>query len=305
MEVREPVVAGFFYPAEKNKLIESLKSCFMHELGPKILPSDVTPQNKYNLKSVIVPHAGYIYSGPCAAHSYMAIREDRVPDTFIMIGPNHSGLGTMISVYPRGIWRTPLGDVKIDEEVASKLIKNDMFAEDKLAHLEEHSLEVQLPFMIYTFEKEFQIVPISVMDQKLKTMREVAGVIYDIMEESEKDIMIIASSDMSHYVPYSEAYDRDWKALEKAEAMDEDGFYEVIERENVSACGYGPIAVAMMVAKYFYSKGIVLQYYTSGDITGDKSLVVGYASIVYGDFIMAPPRKQRRKEAIREVPLIA
>ncbi len=293
MSIREPAVAGFFYPATKSKLIESLEWCFRHELGPQLLPSEVPSEGKYNIRSAIVPHAGYIYSGPCAAHVYLAIKEDRIPDTVILLGPNHSGLGPPISVYPRGVWRTPLGDVPIDEELATKLTGYEVFSSDKTAHLEEHSLEVQLPFLIYTFQREFRIIPITIMDHRLKTMRDVAGIIYDIIEESNKDILVLATSDMSHYVPHEEAYDRDWKALERVEAIDVEGFYEVIETENVSACGVGPIAVAMLVARFFNSKGIVLQYYTSGDITGDKSLVVGYASVAYGDFIMKPPRRGR------------
>ena len=305
MDIREPAVAGFFYPSSRNKLIESLEWCFKHELGPGSLPSEVPSEGQYKIRTAVVPHAGYIYSGPCAAHVYLAIKEDRIPDTVVLIGPNHSGFGAPVAVYPRGAWRTPLGDIKVDEDIVTKLLGNEVFKPDKTAHIQEHSLEVQLPFMIYAFQKEFKIVPITVMDQRLKTMREVAGVIADIMDESQKDIILIASSDMSHYVPQEEAYDRDWKALERAEALDVNGFYEVIEIEQVSACGVGPIAVAMLVAQYFNNKGAVLQYYTSGDITGDKGLVVGYASIVYGDFIIMPPRKRPRKERVREVPLLA
>ncbi len=305
MDTRSPAVAGFFYPAKRDKLLESLKWCFKHNLGPGMLPEEVSSENKYKIKSAVVPHAGYIYSGPCAAHTYLAIKEDRIPDTVILIGPNHRGLGAPVAVYPRGIWKTPIGDVNVDEEIATKLIGYEVFSSDITAHLEEHSLEVQLPFMLFTFQKEFKIVPITMMDQRLRTAREIAGIIADIMDESSKDIIVIASSDMSHYVPHEEAYDRDWMALEKAERLDVEGFYEVIETENVSACGVGPIAIAMLVAKFFNKRGAVLQYYTSGDITGDKGLVVGYASIIYGDLMIIPRRAKRKKEAIYEAPLIA
>ncbi len=305
MDVREPAVAGVFYPASKDKLLELLEWCFKHELGPKTSPSEVSPEGKHNIVSAVVPHAGYVYSGPCAAHTYLAIREDRIPDTVILIGPNHSGLGAPVAVYPRGVWRSPLGDIKVDEELAMKIVGFDIFTADKTAHLEEHSLEVQIPFMIYTFRKEIKIVPITMMDQRLKTVKEAAGVLYDVIEEYDKDVIVIASSDMSHYIPYEDAYDRDWRALEIAEKMDVDRFYETIEMEGVSACGYGPMGIAMLIARYHNKRGAVLQYYTSGDITGDRGLVVGYASIIYGDIIMAPPRRMRPREKIREVPLYA
>jgi len=305
MSVREPAVAGFFYPRKKEKLLETLKWCYKHELGPKILPEDIVPDGRYNIKSAIAPHAGYIYSGPCAAHTYLAIKEDHIPETIILIGPNHHGLGPPISVYTAGTWRTPIGDIKVDEEIAMKLVGYEYFTADKTAHIEEHSLEVQLPFMIYTFQREFKIVPIVMMDQRLKTARETAGIIFDIIDESKKDIIVVASSDMSHYVPYEEAYTRDQKALERAESLDIEGFYETIEIENVSACGVGPMAIAMLIAKFYNSRGALLQYYTSGDITGDRGLVVGYASLIYGDLMMAPRKVKRKKEIIYEAPLVA
>ena len=303
MDIREPRFAGLFYPANRTELIRSLEWCFKHDLGPGLLPTEVEPSQMYNIRSAVAPHAGYIYSGPCAAHTYLAIREDRIPDTVIILGPNHTGYGSPISVYPRGIWRTPLGDVKIDTEIANKLISTDPFEADTLAHLEEHSIEVQLPFMQFTFRKEFKIVPITIMDQRLKVIRNVAGAIYDLMEESNKNIIVIATSDMSHYVPNDVAYERDLKALERVEKLDVEGFYEVVERENVTACGIGPIAASMLIAKYSGSKGALLKYYTSGDITGDQSAVVGYASVIFGDIPFRIKRYKVRKEKIQEAPL--
>ncbi len=268
-----------------------------------MLPKNITPSGIHNIISAIVPHAGYIYSGPCAAHTYLAIREDRIPETVIILGPNHTGYGAPVSVYPRGIWRTPLGDIEVDEEIAKKLISMEPFRADTLAHLEEHSIEVQLPFMQYTFEKEFRIVPIALMDQRLEVMRNVAGAIYDVIEESDKDIIVLATSDMSHYVPNDMAYERDLQALEYVEKMDVENFYRIVERENITACGIGPIAVAMLVARFSGSKGLLLKYYTSGDITGDKSAVVGYASLIFGEIPFRIERSRAKKEKIHEVPL--
>lgn len=303
-EIREPVVAGFFYPGNATELIKCLEWCFKHELGPQRAPDGVESLGLYRIRSAIVPHAGYIYSGPCAAYTYIAIKEDRIPETFIIIGPNHTGYGAPVSVFPKGIWRTPLGDVEVDEEVVNKLTSMEPFKVDKFAHLEEHSIEVQIPFLQYTFGKEFKIVPITLMDQRLRTARDVAGAIFDLMQEVNKDIIVLASSDMSHYVPQRVAYERDLKALEYIENLDVDGFYRVIEQENVTACGVGPIAVAALIAKAFGVRGALLKYYTSGDISGDKTAVVGYASMIFGENPPKVERPKARKEKIREAPLI-
>ncbi|MCR8487026.1 MAG: AmmeMemoRadiSam system protein B [Crenarchaeota archaeon] len=304
-EVREPAVAGFFYPGSVTELMKCLEWCFKHELGPQRTPGEVEPSGKYRIKSAIVPHAGYIYSGPCAAHVYVTIKEDRVPETIIILGPNHTGYGAPVSVFPRGIWRTPLGDTKVDDTIAEKLASMEPFKADKLAHLEEHSIEVQIPFLQYVLNKEFKIVPIVLMDQRLRTAREVAGAIYDLMQEVDKDIIVLASSDMSHYVSQKSAYEKDLKALEYVINLDIEGFYDVVEQDNITICGVGPIAVAALVAKSFGVQGALLKYYTSGDISGDKTAVVGYASLVFGE---NPPRTERsrvRREKIKEAPLVA
>lgn len=305
MSIRNPVVSGFFYPENPVELVKMLEWAFTHPLGPGTLPTNIEPTNAYGVVSGIVPHAGYAYSGPAAAHTYLAIRMDRVPHTIIILGPNHTGLGYPISVYPKGVWKTPLGNFEVDEKIVNKLAGADIVKMDTIAHTEEHSIEVQLPFIAYSLGTNVKIVPIAIMDQRLKTMRELAGIIIDIIEESEKDIIVLASSDMSHYVPMDLAYENDLEALKFVTTFDETNFYRIIEEKHVSACGYGPITVAMLVAKFLGAKGKLLKYYTSGDIVGNKHSVVGYASVVFAKRAEEIQFKTQVKERIVEAAALA
>ncbi|MHA1615763.1 MAG: MEMO1 family protein [Candidatus Njordarchaeales archaeon] len=288
--LREPAVAGYFYEGRKDKLMEQIKWAFLHPLGPGRLPEQ-SPGTSRNLIAAQVPHAGYIYSGPAAAHVYYALHQDGKPETFIILGPNHTGFGSAVSVYPKGIWRTPLGDVKIDEEFSRELLKYEPFEEDLLAHASEHSIEVQIPFIQFTFGNDVKIVPITLLDQRLETANKIAEGILKAKEALDKDIIVLASSDMSHYEPHEEARLKDLQAIEYIENLDVEGLYRYILSENVTMCGYGPVMVAMIIAKYLNATGLLLQYYTSGDITGDKHAVVGYASIIFGRGLIKPKRR--------------
>ncbi len=273
---RNPAVAGTFYEAEADTLKKRIEWCFHHKLGPGKIP-EIGDERR--LKAAIAPHAGYIYSGPVAAHTYQAIAADGFPETFIILCPNHTGMGSGISMMPEGEWITPLGSVKIDEELATELLEaSEIIDIDESAHLGEHSCEVHLPFLQY-FNQDFKIVPICMWMQDLETAKEIGNAITDASKG--KDVLIIASTDFTHYEPAEVAYKNDQKVLEAIISLDENRMYERIYQYNVSMCGYGPVAASIIAARGLgATRGRLLKYATSGDITGDSSSVVGYASVI-------------------------
>ncbi|MFP3346051.1 MAG: AmmeMemoRadiSam system protein B [Sulfolobaceae archaeon] len=285
--IRIPAVAGAFYEADPEKLKEQIKECFLHPLGPGGLPSipKEKPQRRDNL-FFIVPHAGYMYSGPVAAHSYYYLAQEGKPDTVIILGPNHTGLGSFVSVWLKGKWRTPLGEVEIDEDIAMELVRLTGIVDiDEKAHLYEHSVEVQVPFLQYLFGSEFKIVPIVIMMQTPDVAEMLADGISKIMKiyEKKKDIVVIASSDLNHYEPHDKTIEKDNMAITEIEKLDYKGLFKVVEEKDVTACGYGPIMTVLILAKKFGKKPYVLKHATSGDTSGDKSAVVGYLSVRFGD----------------------
>ena len=154
MSIRHPVVAGAFYPATPKKIEESIENCFLHNLGPKKLPSEVSKNNSKEIKGVVLPHAGYMYSGPAAAHGYFELAREKPPKTVLILSPNHTGFGTPVSIWGEGRWETPLGSVSINKEIAQRIKENTSIASfDQNAHLREHSIEVHLPFLQYIYKK--------------------------------------------------------------------------------------------------------------------------------------------------------
>jgi MEMO1 family protein len=276
MQIRTPAVAGMFYPGEKNELKKVINECFMHKFGPgKIPPTKI--QKK--IFGVICPHAGYTYSGPIACHSFYAISSD-IPELVIIIGPNHWGIGSSVATMNDCKWNTPLGDVEVDSKIAieasniSKIINIDYFS-----HTREHSLEVQLPILQEMYSN-FKILPIAMINQSKDTAEDIGIAIAKIAEK--KKVMIIGSSDFTHYEQNEFAYEQDLALIEPILELDIEKFYDVLEDRNVSACGYGAIASTMIACKKLgATKGELLKYATSGDIAGDTSSVVGYGSIVF------------------------
>jgi hypothetical protein len=267
---REPAVAGQFYSFDRESLEKEIKKAFSIPGEPKKI------KNENRILAAVCPHAGYMYSGSIAAYSYKAIREDSSPKTFVIIGPNHGGMGSAISVYPSGEWETPLGTVEVDQALAEK-IAGEKFVLNEEAHIYEHSVEVQIPFLQHVF-KDFKIVPICIMEQRLNAMKELGKKLADVLGDGH---MVIASTDFSHYVPQEDAYSRDSKAIDAIKALDPDALFEAIEKYDISMCGYGGVAAAIVYAKAKGAKeGKLLKYMTSGDVTGDKSAVVGYGSLI-------------------------
>lgn len=274
MEVRKPVVAGYFYEAERKLLEEQIKGCFLCEHGPGSLPS--VKKGSRKIVGLIVPHAGYAYSGPVAAHSYYSLAIDGIPETFIIIGPNHTGAGSPVAVMKEGRWSTPLGEAVIDTSIAEELVDNKLIYEDPYAHAYEHSVEVQLPFLQFLYKK-VKFVPVCMLDQSFEACVELSDAILRAIEG--KDVVVIASSDFSHYEPYHIAYSKDAKAIETIKALDAKKFYDRVAKLDISICGYGPITTMMLFSKKVGAKSCeVIKYATSGDITGERGTVVGYCS---------------------------
>jgi hypothetical protein len=277
LKVRRPHVAGSFYERDAQNLRDQLKQCFLHKYGPGRLP-EKTIKGARSLLALVCPHAGYVYSGPTAARSYLQLATDGKPECIIILGPNHTGLGSILSTNTEGAWSTPLGDVSIDSELAKTIVKESGIIDvEDYAHMNEHSIEVQLPFLQYLYGNEFSFVPICMMAQDLETSVELGKALAKCLER--RDGVIIASSDMSHYEPHEEAVRRDKFAIDKILALDEVGLQRVVEEKNVSMCGYGPVTAAIRAAKELgANKAEFLGYSTSGDTSGDKSAVVGYLS---------------------------
>lgn len=278
--IRKPAVAGAFYESDPDSLNERIRWCFEHKLGPGKLPDEVG--NKRKIKGVVAPHAGYMYSGPVAAHSYYEIAKDGFPETFVVLCPNHTGLGSGVSIMIEGKWQTPLGAVEIDREFAEKLTATtDIIDPNPEAHIQEHSCEVQIPFLQY-FSRDFKIVPICMWMQDLDTAYELGISISKAAEELGIDVIVIASSDFTHYQSQDVAFQKDMQVLDAIEAMDEKLMMRRVSDLNVTMCGYGPVASTIVAAKELgASNGKIIKYATSGDITGDYYSVVGYASVVF------------------------
>ncbi len=276
--VRTPAAAGTFYSLKREDLIKELEYCFKHKVGPGL------PGKRANKRFIagVSPHAGYVYSGPVAAHLYKRIAESKKMDTFIILGPNHTGVGAPLSIFPEGSWATPLGQVEIDSELVKELVKDyEYLTEDETAHAYEHSIEVQVPFLQFV-EKKFKIVPICMGVQDYKTSVELGQAIARLITRSRKKIGVIASSDWTHYQPDPVARENDLKAIKPLLDLNTERFFNLLVETGSTACGYGPmIATATYASTIGAKKGKLLKYATSGDTYGDKRSVVGYAAIEF------------------------
>ena len=276
--VRYPAVAGFFYEGDPDALKRRIEWCFKHKLGPGSIPS-VGEKGERKIIGLVSPHAGYMYSGPVAAHSYGELAKDGKPDVVIILGPNHTGMGSGVSIVDSGSWRTPLGSIEINSEIARKIVKNsEVIAVDDLAHEQEHSIEVQLPFLQYIYGNEFTFVPICMMLQ----MKDICVDVGNAIAKAIRDVnaVIIASTDFTHYEPYDKAYDKDGKVLKAIESLDPELMLKLVDSIPVSMCGPGPVAAMLYAVRQLgAAKATILKYATSGDVTGDKFSVVGYGSV--------------------------
>jgi AmmeMemoRadiSam system protein B len=264
--IRKPVVAGQFYPSSPSELKAMIKN---------MVNEDV---DKEDVIGLVSPHAGYIYSGGVAGATICRVK---LKDTVIIMGPNHTGMGKPLSIMTEGSWLTPLGEVEIDRELAEKLLADSEYLEaDEQAYLFEHSIEVQLPFLQY-FKPDFKLVPIIFGLRDGAVLPKVGQEIAKAVKALGRQVVIIASSDMSHYEPQASAQKKDKKAIEAMLALNEDELLKRVAEFNITMCGYAPAVSLISAAKELGASGAELvRYQTSGDVSGDFSSVVGYAGII-------------------------
>ncbi len=274
---RKPVVAGVFYPSGKNMLVDTIEDLFMGPIGPGKLPE---PKDELLRKPVglISPHAGYVYSGQVAAWGYYELSKKGKPSTVILIGPNHTGYGPAVSVYPSGTWETPLGEIEVDEDAVKVITENSDIAQaDLSAHAFEHSIEVQLPFLQYLYGNSFKIVPITMKDQSPRSSEDLSRVISKYLEFNPSTV-VIASTDLNHYESQWTTVKKDSLIIEAIEESDLEKLYIYIYENNITMCGYGAVAVLILLN---LGKPQILKHATSGDVSGDTTQVVGYLSVFY------------------------
>lgn len=264
--VRKPIVAGQFYPSNKEALEE--------ELG-KYLDVKIVPRKAVG---IIAPHAGYMCSGRAAGYIYASTI---VPKRCIVISPNHTGNGKSVAIMTSGQWQIPTGLVPIDEDISSKLLKScSVIEEDKTAHIFEHSLEVQLPFLLAK-EPNVKIVPLTVSRLPFDACRQIGEATANIIKDSKEPILIVASSDMNHYEEQKETNRKDMLAIDKVINLDPEGLLSICAKERITMCGLIPAVIMLIAAKNLSAKKAeLIKYETSGDVLGDYNSVVGYAGII-------------------------
>ncbi|MEW6034184.1 MAG: AmmeMemoRadiSam system protein B [Chloroflexota bacterium] len=269
--VRKAFAAGHFYAGTKEELQRQLQECYEGR------PPAVERKGPRRVVAAIAPHAGYPYSGKVAAALYRRLAEDGPFETAVLIGPNHTGLGEQVAVMAQGEWETPLGRVAIDRDLARKLCHGGLI-EDDSAHLYEHSIEVQLPFL-QGLDPEIRIVPVSMLAQDLEIARQVGEIVSRAMEGRRH--IILATTDLTHYEPHQVALAKDKQAIEAIAALDEERLFRIMREVELSMCGYGPVAAAIVAAREMGAKeASLVAYTTSAEATGDYSAVVGYGAMV-------------------------
>lgn len=278
MPIRRPAVAGMFYEAAPEALRAQVRRCFLNKPGPGELPS-VNPNGPRSLVGLVCPHAGLMYSGYTAAHAYARLAQDGPVDVVVILCPNHHGIGANNAIWAQGAWQTPLGRVPIAEEVASAICQRcPLVVPDTLAHAHEHSAEVQLPFLQMLYGESVAIVPIAMQRYVLSDSRAIGEAIAEALQN--RNAVVIASSDLSHYEPASRAEAQDSYALEAMERLDPEDLFARVHERGITTCGYGPVAAMLVAARCLGARRAErFSYTTSGDITGDRSQVVGYAAV--------------------------
>jgi len=283
MMIREPVVAGTFYPGTADQLRAMLEQ--LVDVG--VAKEDVV--------GAVMPHAGYQYSGAVAGATISRVR---FTDTFIIMGPSHTGIGEPFSIMTEGTWRTPLGEVAVDEKLGKKILASSRFLkEDHVAHLQEHAVEVQLPFL-QLFKPDVRIVPIILMPADVDAYQEIGRAIAGAIKELGREAVIIASGDMTHYEPQKIAGEKDRQGIEAMLNLDEVELLKRVREKGISMCAYAPAASLIAAARELGAgEAELVRYQTSGDTTGDYSAVVGYAGIIIKKGGISPIAKLA-KEAV-------
>ena len=264
--VRKPAVAGYFYPGragELRALVEGL-------LDPQA--------KKAKALAVVSPHAGFVYSGRVAGAVYSSVE---IPGRVVILGPSHQGIRSEFAIMSQGSWRTPLGEVPVDAELAEAIrARSPLIREDPGGHAAEHSLEVQLPFL-QCLKEAFSMVPVCVSSSAgYDDLESLASAVAGAIMESGREALLVSSTDMSHYVSQEAARGLDGLAIDRMLALDPRGLFDVVGEKNISMCGYQPTTAVLLAAKALGArKAELVLYRTSGDASGDYDRVVGYAGL--------------------------
>ena len=267
--LRPSAVAGQFYPSDPRELTRLIQKFATCEPGTE----------KLRVRACLVPHAGYIYSGGVAGAVFSRIH---LPKRIIVVGVRHSPPGADLAILSEGAWRTPLGDVPLDGEIAKELKEHCLhLREDSVAHRREHSLEVEIPFL-QVLDPGFTFAPVAVGTLRFSDLHELGLAIGSVLQKHQEEILIVTSSDMNHYEDDETTRHKDAKAIERLKALDAQGLYETCRSERISMCGLGP-AITMLTAmkEIGAERGELIRYSTSGEVSGDNDAVVGYAGMVF------------------------
>jgi hypothetical protein len=273
MKAREPVVAGRFYPSEKGSLRRMIEGF-----------TKGAPAQKRKVIGVVSPHAGYVYSGPVAGVLFANIA---IPEEALILSPNHTGLGPPFALWPQVPWLTPLGEVSISLELHQLILgSSGLLKQDTLAQSSEHAAEVQLPFLQY-FNPDIKItvltisLPYANMDKTLASFQGFGLALGTALKGYKKGLLLVASSDMNHYESHQITKQKDAKAIEQMERLDERGLLETVTKHNIGMCGLAPVIVMIAASKVLgATSGHLIKYATSGETSGDYEQVVGYAAVV-------------------------
>jgi hypothetical protein len=273
--MRYPAVAGSFYPGTEEGLREEIQRLF--GAGPEEM---VPRSERLGVPlGLILPHAGYIYSGAVAAQGFRAAARYGVPEVVVILGTNHTGYGGEITVPDPEPWLTPLGEVPVAEELLREIEGLPGVVRDRRAFTREHSVEVQLPFLQYLFRK-VPFVPAVVLTQDRETIEEFSAGLAKLVKG--RGVWIVASSDFTHYEPHQVATEKDKAALKEILELDLDGFLRVVEEHRISICGIGAIGIVVAAARALgLGHAELLDYRTSGEVSGYTAEVVGYAAVLF------------------------
>ena len=263
---RLPIASGSFYPGNKEELVSVLKT----------LMAD-SPEKQKAL-GAISPHAGYIYSGGVMGSVFSRIE---VPDTVVILAPNHTGSGAPYSIWPEGRWITPLGETSTDEELVNEILNScELIEKNESAHTNEHSAEVILPFLQYS-NPQVKIAVIVIRSNNFEDLSTIGKSIGDVLKKIRLDALVVASSDMTHYESQQSVNKKDKSAIAEIIALREEGLYRVVRDQDISMCGVSPVISMMVCSKERdAAKAELIKYETSGEASGDYKQVVGYAGII-------------------------
>lgn len=269
MKVREPAVAGKFYPGESATLAKELELLFAPYATAK----------KSQAIACMAPHAGYVYSGGVAAAVFSRLE---LPKRIVILGPRHYPRGANLAINAEGAWRTPLGLAQIDEELAASLMQEfPALQEGEVAHAREHSIEVELPFLQMS-SPDWKFVPIAIGTQDFQILSGLGTALAAAIAKIGEAVLIVASSDMNHYEPDAVTRKKDFRAIDHILRFDARGLLETVKREGITMCGVGPAVAALTAANLLRAtQAELIKYGTSGDAFGDRDEVVGYAGLIF------------------------